>query len=295
MGALTGEVRDNHLQALVNMASSSDQTPLILIVRGLITQETINTTLREMWNDPLARSTAEALAFESTSLRDRIRMPMIMAGREYITSSIAPQRLTLDQDQVLLATIESLFDAFVDKGTVTSTQAAQFALTWKGTTSLLGWGGLRSTLAPDLRGPMSYLLAHRFLRRGDKTAAAEFFRQSLADANDKPQLAELARVDLELLEANEGMVAIRSQAPNVVNLSIRQDGKLISTLAVPGSSATQRLPAGNYQLSLEDESQALSISPTNVTIAAGQRHPIAISWPAQSTETKDDVNSTVQD
>ena len=79
---------------------------------------------------------------------------------------------------------------------LSKSQLFQLALAWKGTTNLLGWGGLSSKLKPELRGPAAYLLGLRYLKLNKPTEAAGMFETAATDAPIGSPLKKLAEAEL---------------------------------------------------------------------------------------------------
>ena len=73
------------------------------------------------------------------------------------------------------------------------------ALTWRGTTSLLGWGGVAPSLNPKLRGSLAYVFGRRLLRLKQPTEARELLRQAAAEAPTESSLRRLAEAQLRAL------------------------------------------------------------------------------------------------
>jgi len=87
--------------------------------------------------------------------------------------------LSASQQELVWNTIADLFDAAVVSGTINPLQIAQLGATWKGRTDFLGWAGASRSLDPEIHGPLAYIFAHRFLRRGQPEEAGEMFRAAL--------------------------------------------------------------------------------------------------------------------
>jgi hypothetical protein len=87
-------------------------------------------------------------------------------------------------------------------GKLTLPQLIQIGLTWKGTTSYLGWAGVSPNLDPALRGPSAYIFGHRYLRLNRRQEALALFRTALADAPPGSSLRRLAQAELDRLKAN---------------------------------------------------------------------------------------------
>ena len=58
----------------------------------------------------------------------------------------------------------------------------QLALSWKGTTNFLGWGGLAPKLEPSLRGPIALVLGHQYRRLNKPADSLAAFKIAAADA-----------------------------------------------------------------------------------------------------------------
>jgi len=68
------------------------------------------------------------------------------------------------------------------KGELSKPQMLQLALSWKGTTNFLGWGGLAPKLEPSLRGPIALVLGHQYRRLNKPADSLAAFKIAAADA-----------------------------------------------------------------------------------------------------------------
>jgi hypothetical protein len=83
-------------------------------------------------------------------------------------------------------------------------QLISLVLTWKGTTNFLGWSGLAPNLDPSLRGPLAYVLGHRYSLRLKKPAEAiTFFQTAVRDAPPNSALGRLAQAEIDRLKKNK--------------------------------------------------------------------------------------------
>ena len=69
----------------------------------------------------------------------------------------------------------------------------QLALSWKGTTNFLGWGGLAPKLEPSLRGPIALVLGHQYRRLNKPADSLAAFKIAAADAPEGSTLRKLAQ------------------------------------------------------------------------------------------------------
>ena len=63
-------------------------------------------------------------------------------------------------------------------------------------TNMLGWGGVKGSLQPTLRGPIAYLLGLRLMHLDKKADATDVFRTAIADAPKESALYRLATSEL---------------------------------------------------------------------------------------------------
>jgi hypothetical protein len=80
----------------------------------------------------------------------------------------------------------------------------QGCLAWTGTAGFLGWGGLAPTLQPRIRGPLAYVLGHRFLGMGQRDDAVAAFHAAVADGPPGSPLRRLAQAQLDRLAGKHG-------------------------------------------------------------------------------------------
>jgi hypothetical protein len=111
-----------------------------------------------------------------------------------------PRNLSAEQEEILWTAADKVYLASMDDKLKTP-QLISLLLTWKGTTNFLGWGGLAPTLDPSLRGPLAYVLGHRYLLRLRKSAEAlTFFQTAVRDAPPNSALGRLAQIEVDRLK-----------------------------------------------------------------------------------------------
>jgi tetratricopeptide (TPR) repeat protein len=156
--------------------------------------------LRGMWRTPRGRECARRIAFQQGTLADHQRTPLIVLVAEMGRHTALGGEATPAQEELLWQATRATLEAFF-QGKVTHVQAMQLALTYKGTTGFLGWGGVAPRLKPGLRGPLAYFFGHLYLRRKQRGEAATFFRTALKDAPAGSPLERLARDEIRRLDA----------------------------------------------------------------------------------------------
>jgi hypothetical protein len=83
-------------------------------------------------------------------------------------------------------------------GKLNIAQVFQVFQSWRGSTNFLGWGGVAPTLDPAVRGPLAYLLGHRYRRLGQPASVVNnFFRAAEKDAPPNSLLSRLVQAELK--------------------------------------------------------------------------------------------------
>ncbi len=156
--------------------------------------------LRAAWRSPRGRDYARRIAFRSLSFAETVRVPILLFWTELLHQGTMPGPLTAEQDALLWQVSGDLFATYM-AGKFATPQVVSLGLTWKGTTNFLGWGGLAPALAPNLRGPLAYVMGQRYLRILNKRNEAEmFFRIALKDAPADSALRRLSQTELDRLK-----------------------------------------------------------------------------------------------
>ncbi len=278
LGSLCGEITDDECQVFFSIAMNrGGDNAFTRQAQALANPKTLAAAFREMWRSPLGRQYAEAFAFETLSLRERVKVPVVLAATEFVNQSTAGGQLTREQQQAIFAAAGLLFDRTIYDGRISIAQIAQLILTWKGTTNFLGWGGVAPSLEPPLRSGVAYILAHRFLGQGNPAGAMTFLDTVLKDAPPASDLALLAAAEKRLLENKQGRLEIRSDLPQTVRLIVTQAEMPPRTVEIAGDSAIEA-PAGEVQLSLAEPHADFVVTPRKVTISPAQSQPVRLTW-----------------
>ena len=169
------------------------------ISKDLFPASFVAAVVRERWRGPHGREWAQKIAFRTVPIHEYVTVAVPLTVYEGFHQGAVTGQLSPEQDELLWKLAHDLFNAYATRGTVSEAQAFQAALAWKGTTSVLGWGGLQGSLTPELRGPLAYVLGHRYLFLKKKPEAIELFRTALKDASADSPLRRLAQAELDRL------------------------------------------------------------------------------------------------
>jgi tetratricopeptide (TPR) repeat protein/predicted Ser/Thr protein kinase len=156
-------------------------------------------TLRAMWRTPRGRAYARKIAFRDLTFPEFIRGPVYLTGVEILRLGALAGPASPEQEELIWGAVQDMFNGLTS-GKVEKFQFLQVGLAWKGQVGQLGWAGVSGKLAPSLRGPLAYLLGHRYLRLNRPADAPMFFRTALADAAPGSALQRLAQAELDRLQ-----------------------------------------------------------------------------------------------
>ncbi len=151
--------------------------------------------VRGVWTSPRGRECARRMAFLDLTPNEYFWTAPRLIVYEKLRQELLGGTPTPEQDEVLWTASLKTCEAF-RTGELSKSQLFQLALAWKGTTNLLGWGGLSSKLKPELRGPAAYVLGLRYLKLNKPTEAAGMFKTAAADAPISSPLKKLAEAEL---------------------------------------------------------------------------------------------------
>ncbi len=289
LGSLSGDLQRDDAQLFFGkLVANGNANPMISMAQAIVSAESIAKSFREMWRTPRGRKYAEGFAFETLTLPERVKIPLVLAAVAYLGQTAFQGELTTEQDELLFESGSQLFDGFFVEGTFTPAHAAQLSLTWRGTTNLLGWAGVAPTLAPRFRAPVAYILAHRYLRMTQPAQAVTFFNTAIEDAEPDSVLAVLARTDLDLFNRSQGRLEISGDLIQPTRVRVMQGKKEMDLLEIsPAETTTLNLPTGSFTLEIatEDESgDELRLSDETVRISPASRRVVKLQrlWTTES-------------
>ena len=276
LGSLCGEITDEECQSFATglMARGGDNA-FARQAQALANPKTMAISFREMWRTPLGRKYAEAFAFESLTLRERMRVPVVLSATEFYNQSVHGGQMTAEQQQVTFDAVGAVFDQAIFEGKLSISQVAQLILTWKGIANFLGWGGVAPTLDPDVRSGLAYFFGHKFLALGDRAQAAKFFETAIKEAPPGSLLARLAAEDKQLVDGGKARLILTSSLPEKVRLRVRQNGAEVAAVDIE-QAAIVDVPAGELVLELAEPRDDCRLIYTTLRLAPGNRRDIEV-------------------
>jgi serine/threonine protein kinase/tetratricopeptide (TPR) repeat protein len=155
-------------------------------------------TMKTMWQSPRGKETARALVFRTVSYPDATRRAALLFIYEALRQGAFTGELSSEVDQLLWQLLEESFHLYYTNK-VTQAQVLQIGLTWKGVSGVLGWGTVGPTLQPQIRGAVSFILGHRYLRLNKPDEAKQFFNTTVADLPADAPARKLALIELDRL------------------------------------------------------------------------------------------------
>lgn len=177
----TGKKTNNVLLSSAIQIALPEATPARLVKAG-----------RSVWERPANREIARQIAMRELSLTETIRLTLITATAHGANHIGFGDELTPEEQELLYQTAAQGYTAYIG-GQLGKRHALQFLMTWKGTTSFLGWAGIAPSLKPALRGPLAYFFALRLLRLNQPQDAMTLFRTAAKDAPADSLLSRLAQ------------------------------------------------------------------------------------------------------
>lgn len=272
MGSLTDELEsDDALWFWDRLLSGDGGNAVVALSKSVLHPESVARMFREMWQTRRARQYAEAFAYETLTMRDRIRIPVQLAGMAYFTRNAFNGHLGPEEEQLLWTLVVDGWSRVVEAGQLHAPQVLQLGVAWKGTTNLLGWGGVAPTLPADLRSMIAYVLAHRYLRLKKPEQAASLFDTAQQDAPGDSSTRQLAVTARQLLESGQGRLYVQSQHREPVTVIVTSKGDEKGRIELSARTHLD-LPAGSYQLRLAEPSDELRLVPDKVDLTpAGSR------------------------
>jgi len=113
------------------------------------------------------------------------------------------------------------------------------------------------------------------LRLNNKPQAITFFQTAVTDAEPKSVLAQIAKEDLELAQADKGRLIVAGAAGGELQVLVKQDDTVVTTLQTAGETHVD-LPAGSYQLSFETGPGDAPPCQQDVNLLVGGRQRIQV-------------------
>ena len=272
LASLTGEVNEVDVELALSprfVRGSADG--LMSLAVSMLEQKVIVELMGKMWSTPRGRQIAELLATRQALRSDLMRLPVMLAGYQLCCQRAFQGELPPEQDAVVWQCCRTACRTILDEGGLAKPQLVQLALTWKGITNALGWEGVAAKLAPPVRAEFAYVFGHRLLALGKPQTALELLRTALADAPPDSPLASLARVDIQLVEREQGRLVVEGDTPGGASLIIQGGNDQPTRLSLDAARSLD-LPAGRYTLDLDADSAQGVLVQTSMRITSGRHH-----------------------
>jgi hypothetical protein len=204
LGSLANDLTDADVERMLATWSTiyAKNSSIVTAVRhGLAPLPLVTATLRNTWRSPRGRAYARRIAGKEMSRAENHRVEVCLFAAELIHQGAVTGELSPKQDALIWKLVQDLYAGYTSGG-ITEAQLLKAALAWTGTTGFLGWEGLAPTVAPSLRGPLAYVLGHRYLHLDQPAAAVVLFRTARDNATVDSALWSLARTELDRLKAH---------------------------------------------------------------------------------------------
>jgi hypothetical protein len=117
--------------------------------------------MRGAWTSPRGKEWARKMAFLDLTPNEYFWTGPRLLVYEKFRQELLAGPPTPEQDEIMWQATVGACEAF-RTGELSKPQLFQLALAWKGTTNLLGWGGLGPKLKPELRANVACVLGWRY-------------------------------------------------------------------------------------------------------------------------------------
>lgn len=282
LGSLSGELSDDDGSRFLKLMTANDSgQSLVTMGSSLVTPQTITEALRDMWRTRRGRAAAREFAFETLPLRERLSLPMLLMGHAFVRAKALGRIVSDEQDELIWQVMSDSHRDFMERGTLKMPQLMQLALTWKGTTNFLGWGGVAPLLTPEYRAEIAWMFGHRFLRLGQRDAARTFFETAAKDAPADSLTSRVAQTDLALLQNEKARLSIAGlSSPGI---EVRQGETVVARL--DQKTSVVELKPGDYSLAgVAPKLQRLQCE-TPISFEVAQQPTVSIRLPVASSAT----------
>jgi tetratricopeptide (TPR) repeat protein len=197
LAGLSGPVTHADAQAirasvLPRMDADSFYIPLL---ESYLPKEKQEAILTRMWQEPPGRACARAIALRQVSFVDYYRLQLVTGAIEGMRQFALPEA---KYDALLWQLASDLYNGYVD-GRLTEKECLMLAATMVGQKPF--WYLVQGSLGkiPGVRARMAFVLAHSYLRRGDRETARTFLQIAYDEAQED-YLRTWARQQLDELK-----------------------------------------------------------------------------------------------
>jgi tetratricopeptide (TPR) repeat protein/predicted Ser/Thr protein kinase len=181
LASLTGELSDVEaeqlLAALVRFASR-DNPVFLRLMRPAV--------LRGAWRSERGRATARRLSFRDLTFFDAVTQPLYAGWTALLKETCFPAGPLSREDEELLWGLGEDIQAAYRDGRINERYLLPFSAIVQGNPNVpgMGWREVSAMLKewPRLRGPLAYVFAMRYRRKGDEASARMFLEAATSDS-----------------------------------------------------------------------------------------------------------------
>jgi hypothetical protein len=158
---------------------------------------------RQMYRSRRGLEWARKIAFRECSYAEVNSIPVLLYAAEVLHQGAFPGELTPEHDALIWQLVQDVYPAFTAgtfKGQATEPLLLEFLLTWEDADFGVSWPLLAAVLDPPVRGPLAYVLGHRYLVLKKPARAAVFFNTAREDAPADSVLRRLAQAEIERMK-----------------------------------------------------------------------------------------------
>lgn len=202
LASLSGELTKSDTEILAKrlmvsiLGGAGEIAPIQFLIREEL--EFATSVLGNVFQTTRGREYARKIVFRELTFADCIRVPPMLVADEAIR---ALREDTSDEEEALIwRFVDDSYIAMTQMRGVDKRQLLYLASTWKGITGHFGWQDVTPTLESKVRGPIAYVMGHRYLHHLKRPGeAVMFFQTALKDARPESPLEKLAQAELDRL------------------------------------------------------------------------------------------------
>ncbi|MCC6418717.1 MAG: protein kinase [Gemmataceae bacterium] len=196
LGSLAGDMTDAEANAFIDGAQRVVGPNAQTALMGQVGLRPSPDLIRGLWRDGRGRAYARRIGLQTIPYAELARGPLQLLGVAVLREKAFKGPLTAEQEGILWQLTDDV--ARFSTAELWKLGPPLFVtLRGGGPANPLGWKALAANLQPKVRGPLAYVLGHRYLtylNRPDD--AAGFFTAALTDAPAGSPLERLARTGL---------------------------------------------------------------------------------------------------
>jgi hypothetical protein len=200
LASLTNDLTETDVTFFIEQTTRGLGIPAAKFIRkgGDFGTRWLAEVMRNTWRSPRGREYARRITFLDISYIDGDGIQFALFVAEAFSRGALSGAPSAEQEALIWGVSEGVYRAYT-RGDFSDAQAFLGLNTWLGASGFTGWSGLSATLQgrPDLRGPLAYLFAQRYLRLKKPDEARTLLQTALKDAKRGTPLHRLARQALE--------------------------------------------------------------------------------------------------